>query len=188
MPRYVFKDGPVRLTKAKEADAQALGEAIEGPSRAIERKLKTGAKLDEADALKRMIHAEVVRDGAKHPFHKHLEWNDKRGAYLHRLDQIGAIIRIIRVVDEATDEPVPAFISVKSANDERAAYRPVAAVVNNLDLQIATLRRAEGDLQAFRRRYQVLADICEGASQLEQRVREKRERLMKERPSMEAAA
>lgn len=188
MPRYIFKDGPVRLTNGKEADAQALGEAMEGPSRAIERKIKAGQKLDEADALKRQIHAEVVRDGVKHPFYKHLEWNEKRGAYMHRLDQIGSIIRIIRVVDESTSDSVPAFVSVRASGMGRTAYRPVPVIVGNLDLQIATLRRAEIDLQAFRRRYQMLSDICESAADLEMRVREKREKLMKEQPDASMAA
>ena len=187
MPHYVFRDGPVTLTKAKEADPQALGEAMEGPSRQIERKIAAGEKLNEADALARLIHAEAARQGKGHPFHKHLEWNDKRGAYLHRLSQIAAIIRIIRVVD-TTGEQRPAFVNVKAADGDTQAYRPVDVVIGNLDLQIATLRRAEADLQAFRRRYQMLADICEAAADLERRVRERREKLMSEAPAASVAA
>jgi hypothetical protein len=187
MPSYVFRDGPIPLLRAEEADPQELGEAMERLSRQIEQKIAAGEGLGEADALARLIHAEVVQAGTAHPFYKHLEWNDKRGAYLHRLSQIRAIIRIIRVVAD-NGQQRPAFLNVKIASGGMQTYRPVDVVINNLDLQIAVLRRAEADLAAFLRRYQMFADICARAADLERAVRELRERMMTDGGTVSSAA
>jgi hypothetical protein len=176
LPSYVFREGPVAIHRASDADPQRLGEATEGPSRIIEAKIAAGEKLDRSDALPRLILADVKRQGRRHAFHRHLLWDDVEAAERYRLGQVAAIVRLICVADDEGEPERPAFVNITSPPEGRA-YRSTGVVIGSLDLQIATLRRAEADLAAFQKRYRTLTDICQQAAELESLVRERREQL-----------
>lgn len=151
---YQFKDGPVRIRNAKRADPQKLGEAYENAGR------------DD----------EVLHDLAKnprHPWHKHLEWDDTVAGRLYRLDQIQHIVRLLWTVPSGKDEPAPAFISLAKAKAHRARYTP-DEVVNSGELQVAALAAAERDLEAFRQRYRMFSDLCEDAEAMIEKIRSRR--------------
>ena len=174
--KYEFKDGPLPFKNIQRAGPQAIGEAIERARRAVKRKEAAGEKISREETLPKVIHADVVREGDKHPMHASLEWNDKRGAYLHRLDQIRGIIGVIRIVNETDGQQKRAFVGgLRLEPGGPSGYRSSGEIIKSISLQIATLRRAEKDLEAFESRYSQLAELCAGATALRQKARAMRE-------------
>ena len=156
--KYVFRDDPVAILNAKKADPQRIGAAL--------------AKLAEAEngRLTPSAVVEAARD-AKSPLNRHFEWDDAKAAQSYRLDQAREIIRVIRV-DDGSKEPARAFLSVK--DDAGVSYRTAEEVSGSIDLQLAVLKQAERDLDAFTRRYNDLRDICDDVSRAREKVRTRR--------------
>jgi len=160
MIRYVFKDEPVAILNAKKADPQKIGQALA--------KIAT----DGGGRLTPPAVVEAARN-PRSPLHRHFEWDDAKAAEAYRLDQARAIIGVIRI-EEDDKEPARAFLSVK--DPDGVSYRTAAEVSGSLDLQLAVLKQAEKDLDAFQRRYRELQDVCEDVMSAREKVRTRRER------------
>lgn len=146
MIRYVFKDGPVAVKGMKDANPQAIGEALAAIAAGAGGELTPGAVV------------ETARD-PENVLHPHFDWDDAAAAERWRVEQARSLIRCIRVEDiAANDEPVRAFLSVTA--DDGVAYRSVEEIRSSSDLQQRLLGAAERDLHAFTVRYRVLKDIC----------------------------
>lgn len=147
MIKYVFKNKDQMFKGATDADPQAIGEAL------AEISAEHGDELHPKDVV-------TAAASRKHPLHRHFEWDDAKAAQAHRLSQARAVIRSIRVVDEATGKSPPAFLSV-AAPSGGVAYRTAGDVQGSLELQLAVARQAERDLKAFDSRYKsLLEDLC----------------------------
>jgi hypothetical protein len=166
MIRYVFRDEPVAILNAKKADPQKIGQALAKVAQEGNGRLTPSAVVEAAT-------------NPKSPLHRHFEWDNAKAAAAYRIDQAREIIRVIRIED-GEDTPQRAFLSVK--DDAGVSYRTAAEVAGSLDLQIAVLKQAERDLDAFKRRYAELQDICEEVSLARDKVRQRRERLEEVRP------
>lgn len=164
--RYIFKDGPVTIKAADKADPQKIGDALRKISAEHEGRLTPRAVIEAAR-------------NERSPLHRHFEWDDAVAAEAYRLDQAREIIRVVRVQDDDGAEPVRAFLSI--ADKDGTSYRSVSDVRQSADLQLAVLRQAERDLEAFERRYQDLTDICN-------MVRAARSALQKRRAKIETRA
>jgi hypothetical protein len=161
MIKYVFREEPVALLNAKKADPQKIGLALEKIA---------------ADGGGRLTPPAVV-DAARNPrspLHRHFEWDDTKAAEAYRLDQARAIIGVIRIEDDA-GEPTRAFLSVRDGAG--TSYRTAAEVSGSVDLQLAVLKQAERDLEAFGKRYRELQDICEDVASARAKARTRREAL-----------
>lgn len=160
--RYTFKEGPIPLKNAKEADPQRIGEALAEIAAATDGHLTPRATVDAA------------RD-PRSALHPHFEWDDAAAAEAYRLDQARELIRMIRIEDDNQENDPPAFLSV---NEGKAgvSYRTYGDVLGSVTLQDAVLKAAERDLKAFEDRYRRLEDICNI-------VREARERIAARRGS-----
>lgn len=161
MIRYSFKDEPVAILNAKKADPQKIGQAL--------------AKIAE-DGGGRLTPSAVVEAARnpRSPLHKHFLWDDAKAAKAYRLDQARAVIGVIRIDDES--EPATrAFLSVKDASG--VSYRTAAEVSGSVDLQLAVLKQAERDLDAFSKRYRELEDICSDVRSARDKARTRREAL-----------
>lgn len=163
MIRYAFKDDELPIIKnAKNANAQKIGEAL------ADILTDAGGELRTERAL------EAATD-PDHPLHPHLEWDNKIAGHKYRLHQTRAVIRCIRIVDEETERPMPAFLSISDRGG--TSYRSVQDVRSSSDLRILVLKQAESDLEAWERRYQDISDACKLVSSARSRVRKRRERL-----------
>lgn len=164
MIKYVFReDEPQRIKAAGKADPQVIGEALEKINEASKGELTPKAVVDAARAT-------------RHPLHRHFEWDDAIAAESFRLDQARNLIRIIRVEDTSTTEGTArAFISINAK--QGVSYRSLADVKRSADFQHAIMAQADKDLDAFQRRYQELADICEIVSSARDRIKAKRGEL-----------
>ncbi len=146
MIKYVFRDEIVPIINAKKADPQKIGEALQ----AIANK-NNGRLIPES-----VEEAAKAKSHALHPF---FEWNDTVAARAYRIDQARQLIRLIRVEDDTAEDPPHAFLSVNDG--EGICYRSLGDIQQSTNLQMAIMRAAKRDLEAFTRRYKSLADVCE---------------------------
>jgi len=144
MTTYAF-DGAVP-GRAKRADPQAIGEALET------------IRLENGGELHPQAVVADARD-AKSPLHRYFEWDDKKAAEAHRMDQARALIRSIRIIDDNDDKARPAFLSIRS--DNGVGYRSLGDVLSSRDLRQRLLEQAERDLDAWTARYRELREIVE---------------------------
>jgi hypothetical protein len=144
MTTYAF-DGAVP-GRAKRASPQAIGEALETI------RLENGGELHPQA---------VVADARdeKSPLHRYFEWDDRKAAEAHRVDQARALIRSIRVIEDNDPKPRPAFLSIRS--DDGVGYRAIRDVLSSRDLRERLLAQAQRDLDAWTARYRELRDIVE---------------------------
>lgn len=142
---FIFTE-PFTLPNAKRADPEKIGLALEQVASEHAGRLHPGDVVEAARSPRSALHP-------------HFEWNDEAAAEAYRLDQARALIRLIRISDEALDEPPRAFLSVKDSDG--VSYRRFGDVRESVDLQLAVLKQARVDLAAFRRRYRDLVEICE---------------------------
>lgn len=147
MIKYVFREKPVAIPNAAKASPQVIGEALAKISERNNGQLKPDAVWKEAKASPR------------HPLHKFFTWDVQKAAEAHWRDQARTLIRCVDIVSDGNKEPAPAFLSI--ADRSGVSYRTTDAVLNSHDLQVAVLKAAQRDLEAFEKRYRRLEDICD---------------------------
>lgn len=164
MIKYVVReDGPVIVKGRKQADPQRIGEALEAARKAT----PEGGDM-------RAVAVEQARN-RRHYLHRFFEWDDAKAAHQFRLIQVNQLICSIRV--ETDDgETRPAFISV-APSDGRRHFATPGEVVGSLELQVATLKAAERDLENWTRRYRSLRDLCEDVEETRRKIAERRAEL-----------
>lgn len=152
-PRYEFSDAPRVFKNGAGADPEVIGQSLAAIAAAHANRLRPQHVVDAARA-------------PRHPLHKHFEWNVDKAAQAHWLDTARSLCRAVVLVNPS--EPVssprhrmPAWLSVK--DPKGIAYRDIDQVVNEVDFQLAVMRRALADLEAWQSRYHSLEDICGGA-------------------------
>lgn len=161
MIKYAFRE-LVTIQGARDADPQAIGEALEAIAD------MRGGELTPSDVV------DAARDKA-HVLHPNFEWDDRMAAEKFRLDQARGIIRSIVVEDNSLAEGVaPAYISVTA--DSGVSYRSLAAVRASPDLRASVLEQAERDLASWTQRYRSLQDVCAVVEKAKTMVRQKRKR------------
>lgn len=144
MPQYVFRDiVPLRGDPKGKLDAQKVGEIIEG--------------LTGDDKPTRLWKAARASD---HYLHNCYEWDKTKAAEAHWRTTSLVIIRSVMVADDddASDKQ-RAFYSING--DRGRDYFRADQVIDSLALQVSLLRSAQRDLEAFQRRYRMIADVCE---------------------------
>src|SRR5260221_7803509 len=167
--RYSFREGPLPIKNAKDADPQRIGEAL--------------AEIAAAGEGHLTPHATVAAARDPHnALHPYFEWDDQMAADAYRLDQARGLIRLIRIEDDTQENAPPAFFSV-SEGKAGVSYRTHADVLGSLTLQDAVLRAAERDLKAFEDRYKRLEDICEIVHAARERIAARRASQIETRPS-----
>lgn len=156
MIRYVFdEDEPVRIKAASKADPQVIGEAL-------------ASIAERTDGVPDPSHVVNAARDEKSPLHQHFEWDDAKAAHAHRLDQARGLIRLIRVQDEETGQIEPAYINI-STNEGRS-YQPVEKVKRSADLQLALLKQARRELDAWTKRYHTLRELCAEVADVRDRI------------------
>jgi hypothetical protein len=107
-----------------------------------------------------MIAADVLKEAreSNSPLHCAFEWDDKKAAHLHRLNQAGDLIRAVVVINSEKPDasPVRAFVNV-GENEERG-YTHVAAAMSDAVMRAQVISRAWKELEEWKARY---ADIVE---------------------------
>ena len=146
MIKYIFRDDIIPpIANAAKANPQLIGEAL--------------AKVADANGG-RIKPIDVVAEAASNPtLHQHFEWDDRKAAIAHRLDQARVLLRVIRIDDDTSSDQPRAFLSITEKSG--TAYRTLQDVINSTYLQALVLKQADRDLDAFQRRYRDLEDVCD---------------------------
>lgn len=94
------------------------------------------------------------------PLHKCFEWNDTIAAERYRETQASYIIRSIETVLQDDTEPVRAFVSI-TVGEKAMPYAAVEHVMMRSDSRATLLMKARAELEAFKRKYQQLAELAD---------------------------
>ena len=115
---------------------------------------------------------------AANPLHNHLEWDDAVCGVTHRLGQIASLRSCIRLYDPETDTVKRAFIGLRETNGgHKARYYSPQQVLDSTALQERVLAQWENRLEAMEADMREINDLCDGARELRDRVRTRRESL-----------
>lgn len=126
--------------------AQAAGEEIE--------RIRKACKGN-------MVDADVLKEARKaaSPLHAAFEWDDKKAAHQHRLNQAGDLIRSIVVVntDNPQSTPIRAFVNV--GVDDNRGYTNVTVAMADTVMRSQVISRAWKELEEWRKRYEGLVEF-----------------------------
>lgn len=94
------------------------------------------------------------------PIHRAFEWDDTKAADAYRLAQAAQLIRAVVIEMDATHAPVVvrAFVSV-TGDDTARTYQGIQEVLRHDAMRDELLRAAGRELGAWRRKYEVLAEL-----------------------------
>lgn len=113
----------------------------------------------EMQTLDRITPSNVV-DYARNEnteLHKCFEWDNDIAAEKYRFEQAKLVIRsiVVRSDDEEDDTQIRALQITTTAN----VYEPTRVFLQKPDEYKALLKRAKQELQAFKKRYQILSEM-----------------------------
>ena len=122
-------------------------------------------KADPAKVAKEIGNKEVTPQeilekarNEKTELHKCFEWDDTVAAEKYRIIQAGNIIRnLVYMPTETSKEPIRVF----QISSEQSVYMPTRLFLKNADEYECLLERAKAELQAFKKRYETLAELHE---------------------------
>lgn len=138
---YAWKVGTVPV------DAQAAGEEMERI------RVEHNGRLTQDD----IVEAAKARDN---PLHPAFEWNDKKAAHAHRLEQAGFLLRTITVRSETeVRAPIRAFVNVTRDTDR--SYTSIAHAMSDDDLRRQVIASAWQELEAWRKRHAELIEFSQ---------------------------
>jgi Fe-S cluster assembly scaffold protein SufB len=111
----------------------------------------------------------VVVDNArdkKSPLHPCFEWNDKRAAEAHRLDQARYLLRAVVVTygEPEEEKAVRAFVTV--TEDKQEVYTDIREALQNPEHREQVLSRARRELEQWAKRYEHLQEFSSLISQI----------------------
>jgi len=143
---YAFKNGYPK----RGMDAQAIGYELE----ALEAKFGVLSPGLVVEAAKKK----------RSPMHQAFEWDDTKAAQMGRKRQAADLLGGIVVIMEDSGEPVRRFIKVvtspENPDENVTGYVTLQTAMSNADQREAILKRAKGELQAFRRKYKGLQELA----------------------------
>lgn len=160
MIKYAFKE-VVTFRNASKADAQKIGETL--------------AKIEADSGALTPTAIWQAAKSPKHPLHKHYNWNVEEAAIAHWEDVSRSIVQSIRVVNDDGRPPSIAYVSI--SDKKGTSYRSMGEVLGSAELQLATLKAAERDLEAWQKRYHELIDACEMIRKTRDVLAERRSKL-----------
>lgn len=113
---------------------------------------------------------------ANHPLHGEFEWDDKKAGKLFRLNQARQLIASvrIRIVDEnATFEPIRAFVNLRPEADDslglpERGYAPTILAMQSLNHKQQILAYAHGQLLSWKKRFGALKEFSQIVQVIEQ--------------------
>lgn len=154
--KYLFKEDAV-LLYPKDTDPQQVGQELDRIAQTNNGELTPALVVENAR-------------GRRNPLHQLFEWDNREAAEQWRLSQARQLIRSIKIEDdEAESGWRHNWISIKLAGEPRS-YKTADKIAGSFDLQVACLMAAKRDLNAFRKRYQQLKEICQAVGEAEAKI------------------
>jgi tRNA-dihydrouridine synthase len=90
-----------------------------------------------------------------HPLHDRFEWNVKRAAYQHWLEQARDIVQVYAIVINGDTTPVHAFVSMSQSTGEDG-YMPIRSALASADTMRALRKAMAETIRSTLKRYEYL--------------------------------
>lgn len=133
-----------------------------------------GKHIEKLEKKNGAVTAQMLLESArseKSEVHDLFEWDDTVAAEKYRLQQAGAVIRCLAMVEDQIDEnqnrPIRAFVNVGKRGDGR--YINTTLAMSQEETRQIVLQHALEELSAFQTKYKgltELANILDGIDQL----------------------
>jgi hypothetical protein len=98
------------------------------------------------------------------PLHGYFTWDDEVAGHQYRLGEAARLIRTVRVEMLGRNErmvQVRAFESLPRDRGAGGGYRPITDIISSEEFRKELLESALKDLEAFQRRYSMLAELAD---------------------------
>jgi hypothetical protein len=115
----------------------------------------------------------LVATDPNHPLHNRFEWDDAVAGHKHRLQQAGALLRVVKLPNDGSHpRDLRAFVAVKGAEQGRADYVPTTEALSDPFTRALILRQMEREWKSMQQRYGAYAEFAAliAAAQSEQAV------------------
>lgn len=119
----------------------------------IQRELERIRKRNEHGLLVPQEVLEVATD-PRNILHKEIQWDDKKAAHAHRLDQVRSLIRVY--VDAVSHTPTYVSLTIDRANKSGGGYRRMQDVLDHKAAMAELAKSFDDELGYLLRRYRVL--------------------------------
>ena len=101
---------------------------------------------------------EYARNHKKSELNKCFEWDDKKAGEKYRLSQANNILQSISIVVPEQEEPIKAYVNVKTSEDNKV-FKPIKVVLNNPDEYSQVVSRAEKEFINYKNKYDRLLEL-----------------------------
>ena len=127
----------------------------------------SGTLLDHLTAIRDKrgsLSAPVVVEEAadpEHPLHDRFEWDDTVAGHRWRLEQAGALLRVVKMPGTENKSDLRAFVAVKAQDSHRAEYVPTVEAMADEFTRRLVLRDMEREVITLKRRYEHMREFAE---------------------------
>lgn len=122
---------------------------------------KVGEELSIIEATRNLTAVNVVDYARVHKsseLNKCFEWDNEIAGEKYRLYQANSILMSISVVVQEKEEPVRAFVNIKTQDDKRV-FKSIVKVLENDEEYQQLLKKAERDFISYKGKYNKLVEI-----------------------------
>lgn len=116
----------------------------------------------EAELGREVLPEELVEIAkpSDHPLHDSFDWNNASAGHKYRVHQARQILRVAVTVLPGDDEPVRAFVSLKTDRYSGGGYRSIKKVLGTKKFREQMLQDALDELETFERKYARLTELA----------------------------
>ena len=121
---------------------------------------KVGKELEIIEATKDLTNTNILQYAKMHKsseLNKCFEWDDTIAGEKYRMQQANYILASISIVVTEKEEPVRAFVNVKT--DEKKVFKSIVKVLENDEEYQQLLKKAERDFISYKDKYNKLVEI-----------------------------
>lgn len=122
---------------------------------------KVGQELEIIEATTELTNFNILQYAKTHKsseLNKCFEWDDTIAGEKYRMHQANNILASISIVVTEKEEPVKAFVNIKT-HEEKRVFKSIVKVLNNEEEYQQLLKKAERDFISYKDKYNKLVEI-----------------------------
>ena len=122
---------------------------------------KVGKELEIIEETRELTNSNVLQYAKTHKsseLNKCFEWDDTVAGEKYRMHQATLILGSISIVVVEQEEPVKAFVNIKT-NEEKRIFKSIVKVLENGEEYQQLLEKAERDFISYKDKYNKLVEI-----------------------------
>ena len=122
---------------------------------------KVGKELEIIEETRELTNSNILQYAKTHKsseLNKCFEWDDTVAGEKYRMHQATLILGSISIVVVEQEEPVKAFVNIKT-NEEKRIFKSIVKVLNNDEEYQQLLEKAERDFISYKDKYNKLVEL-----------------------------